>query len=264
MKITFDGKYYFLNNIPIHIYANDYILSANRYYLSIDKVKIHNTDCGYLFIINSVGCQSVTMVIPTCNRKIIVGDGYEYLDPVITHKFYYNGFTSLLNSEKTSRCYSPIVHLIQDDDAWSCSVFGECLISCCRDMYEQYIEITGIPNNESISFYIDQSSNYKINLQRQNIDNRVIQYHNSLDINEMKSAIYHGAKLEQITFDIETMIKDVQYVQSLFDKVDLYSVITGSFAEQLNGINCIVNDCDFMFKNKTSIMYAEAILSDAG
>ncbi len=264
MKITSNDKHYSLNGTPIYIYANDYTLAADRYYLPMDKISIQPTDCGYTCVINAVGCQSVTIVVPTCDRRIIVGDEYEYTDTVVTHKFYYNGPTALLNSEKTSRIYSSIVHLIGENDAWSCSVFGECLISCCRDAYEQYVEITGIPDNESITFYIDKSSNHRVNLQRQSIDDRVIQYYDLLDIDEMKSAIYHRAKLESLTLNVQPIVEKIQYVQSLFDKVHLYSVITGSFAEQLNGINCSVKDCDFMFKDKAASVYAEAILSDEG
>lgn len=259
--ITNNEQHYLIGNIPLYFYADDYKLSIDKQYLSLDQIHMEQTDNGYIFTVQCESLRAVTMVFPTQDNRIIMGDSYDDIDTRVTRKFYYHGPTSILDSSHCINIYAPIVHLIGiTGNAISCSVFGECLISCCKECYEQYVEITGIPHNDIISFHVEKSQNYKINLQRYNIPKRDMQYCDILDLQNINDALYYGMTINQVNYDIESHIQYIKKIQDIFRKEHLDTIITGSFARQLNGIHCPVNDCDLMTKNRQSYVYAKEIL----
>jgi len=263
--ITSNNTHYFLDGKPLYFHANNYLLSTDRYYFTLDKIQITRTDTGYICTIDALGCQSVTMVIPCGHRYVIMGDEYEYIDMRVRRKFYCKGPTQILDTGGCMDIYAPVVHLVKPhENAWSCSVFGESIISCCVESYEQYVEITGIPDNHQIQFHIDVSSNYKSNLQRLKINKRHFKYHDILDIHDINNAIYYGAILERTTHNIDSILQDIKNIQKEFNQRGLYTIITGSVAAQLNGIDRECNDCDFMTKTKEEVIYAQEILKSIG
>ncbi len=56
----------------------------------------------------------------------------------------------------------------------------------------------------------------------------------------------------------------IKSIQSILNNENLYSVITGSFARHLNGINCSFSDCDLMFKTQEEMVRASECLKEQG
>lgn len=253
--LTKTDQHILLDNLPVYIYEGD----SN--YLSPSSVDIAETDCGYLLTISSI--LPVTLVIPCGQRRIIVGDNFDFVDTRSVVQYYCSGPTKILAHDNMEQIYSSMIHLI-GEDSLSISVFGESVISLFTHAYEQYTSITGIPDQSKIVFYIDISSDYKINLQRQVPQKRSLSYVDCLDENDLALSVYYGINLIPVESNIEQFIDLVYSIQQIFEKEKLYSMITGSVAEGLNGIPCFIRDCDFMFKNRPSMVHAAELLAEHG
>ncbi len=243
------------NGLPMYFYKGEYD------YLKPDDVKFQKTDTGIKFGIESP--IPTTMVVPCEHRRLIIGDEYNYIDTRIVTKHYCEGPTKILDNSNCTPAYSPVIH-IQGDESYSCSVFGECLIFSFVKDYEQYTSITGVPDHGKITFHIDVSPNYRTNLHRPKVSRRIQHYYGLLDLGEIEHVIFHGTRLEKREPNINDVLSHAKRVQKYLKDEDLYSVITGSLAELLNGINCHVRDCDFMLKSYGAMIHASEHLRKNG
>lgn len=243
----------FLDGKPVYFHAEENYFNANEVEV------ISNSDGSLKFIVKSF--IPVTMVLPVCDRKIILGDNFNETHLIKIRKYFCPGTTSILSIADCEKIFSPIIHLIKDD-AWSISTTGECIISLFHKFYEQYISIVGVPINEESTFFLDIAQNHRVNLQRHYVHRRQLSFAGCLELDEMKTAIYYGADIENPEPNFEFIWQNARKIQDIFWIRNLYSVIIGSAAEMLNGIKCSVCDVDFMLKDKPSMRYASEILKE--
>lgn len=252
--INKSDKEILLNGMPV------YFCATESCYLEPHDVEIVETSCGFEFKVNSF--SPITMVIPSKGREILIGDDFKSLHTDRIRKFYFKAATSLLDGKNAEISHAPIFHMI-GENAWSVSVSGETVICTFKKFYEQYISIIGIPDQRNnVYFYLDVAKNWRSNLQRHSIPRRTLQYTNTLEPSEILEAIYYGAILRKTQPIFDLLQQEAKRVQGIFNSHDLYSVIIGSMAEMLNGIECSVTDVDFMFKDRPSMVYAAEILKE--
>lgn len=271
-RIHSNETHYLVDDRPLYVYVNDV---DKRVYISKDKISVDQTPCGYKITVAVGSYPTVTLVLPVKSGHIIVGDEWGYVNTDYPSKYYCAGPTKVIPLESSEIIYAPIVHIIDGETVQSCSVFGEAQFTFCKDAYEQYIEVTGVPHQGEIIFYIDQSCNYKVNLQRPIVQRRKTYYYDLLDLSDMNRAIYYGSEIipvkssasADVGYMIRTwgwMVTHIKDIQFILDQEHIHSIITGSVAEQLNGINCSVSDCDFMLPNHEDVLRARDILLEHG
>lgn len=248
-NLTID-KQIFLENRPVYFYVNE------NCYLEPNDITIEN------FCFKAKTFTPTTMVIPVGNRKILTGDDYIFLNPNRVQKFYSPGLTEILDHKFCETIYTPSVHLVADD-VWSFTVNGEAIISVFKKFYEQYVSITGVPNSVGeVEFHLDVNANYRVNLQRQPIQKRKIFFSNTLTPGEISQALFYCSEVNIKKPDLENLFLQSRKIQAIFNSENLNNVIIGSMAELLNGIECCVNDVDFMFTNKPSMVHAAETLKE--
>ncbi len=222
-------------------------------------IEVKQNTGGYVFEIES--SLPVTMVVPSCKRDIIIGDNHEYITSSLVQSYYYKGETDCLDSYACQIIHCPMFHLISGYNSWSFSVSGECKITPLYKLCERYISITGLPHKNVIKFHLDISANYLTNLQRVPTIHNII---NTLwSIPEMTNAIYYGSAIINPP-DSDQTKKHAERIQEYLDKRGVTTVITGSLAEHLNGIDCPINDCDLMCVGPSEMMLAAELLKELG
>ena len=256
LKIETTDKHLLLNGLPVYFYVGDHR------YLQPGDVFMQQRDSGASFRLRA--SEPVTMVIPCHGGRVIVGDEFETINLNVVTNFYCSGPTQLIDRTDCASISAPIAHILLPDYVWSCSVFGECRISCFKSAYEQYLSITGIPDVDHITFDLDVTTNYRVALQRTGVQPKTLFHYNGLSRAQVEYALLHGARLQRAFPDVIVNVQHARQLQEVFSKHDLFSVITGSLARAINGQSCQVRDIDLMFKTKYAMQQASAILIDLG
>lgn len=241
---------------------NIYFYQGKDVYFKPKDIEIKETESGYIFTLSSI--LPTAMVVPCLNRHVIIGDNYDYFNSNVIFEYYYKGPTQLIDNKNCIELYYPGFHLVFDD-AWTFSVYGECRLSYFYKSYQNYISIMGVPNGEKIIFYLDVCSNYQVNFHRHPMIKRPnLNITSSICIEDMNNCLYYGIKTIQKQSNTESILPVVKNLQNILSEDYLTSVITGSVAEQLNGIDCYANDIDLMFKTRPIMIHASEFLKDLG
>lgn len=245
----------FLNDMPV------YFRFFNSGYINNSLVDIQKTDCG--FKIEIEGDLPITGAFPVFYRKILVGNNINFIDTKLSSKYHFFQDVSFFKNYTNQKIKAPVIHLVGDKD-WSISTPGECIIDVFKSNYEQYVGITGIPNeNKKVTFYIDISENYRINLQRFDVKRSTKYFCGDLlsDI-EIHESIFHGDSFIKLATDFNEIIKETEQIQNILNQNQVYSIVIGSVAQLLNGMQVVPGDIDLMLRDRPSMVFASELLKD--
>jgi hypothetical protein len=253
LKLSTTDKEILLNGRPIYFIAKDRYLPPKEIFVQQDTNVV-------AFKFASDG--PATLVVPCFDGEVFVGDEYEPVDTNRVSEWYSPGPTELMAGSTASRIYAPFLHVVSDN-VFSYSVFGECLISCFQQAYEEYASLTGVPHEGFITFYLHATENMKVALGQFGVrprEPRIFPY--SMDRNEMESCIYYGTPMELVEPNADKLIDVARMAQGLFARANLDSIITGSLAQYLNNQDCFVQDIDIMLRDRPSMVHAAEILNN--
>lgn len=245
--ITIDENSVFLNNTKIKFFnrrKND-----EESYLVADEMTIAKTDCGWKFTIPAVDSEILGLMIPVGSFEVFINN--DALNLYKSRKYYYApGQESErllgLNPRDLNKLDTPMVHMIDKDQTYSWSCPGECVISSFIYQYDWCINFETVANENKVTFFLDQSTNALVNLQRHPPQDKELLINPSTSLQTMKEALLTGAKPRRHPNYPHDLIRKTRQVQLELNEHDVKSVIIGSLARRLNYVPVDVDDIDLM------------------
>lgn len=250
------------------IYWNDTRISFLRKinngfeYLTIKDINYVQTECGWEFhVSNSLEDAILGIMIPI-NSELLIYD--RPADLYKSKRYYYSPARELerllkINPKDVNKIQAPIIHLINKDRTYSWSCPNECLISTFVSQYQWYVNLE-VHAWESLTFFLDESTNYLINMQRFPHSPSEILINETTSIKSMEQALLTGSRPRSLLNESHKIVQVVRELQLELLKHNFTSIIIGSLARRLNGIPVDVNDIDIMFLNKKELNNASLIM----
>lgn len=223
-------------------------------YLNSNNIEIARSDCGWSFIIQNPATITGLM-IPIGSFEVIICD-----TPIEMYKskqHYYAPARELerilqFNIRDLNIIESPIVHFISDriSSSWSCP--NECIISTFVHNYQWHINFVTIAQ-DSLTFFLDESSNFLVNMQRFPLERKEVLINETSSIHAMQRALLSGSTPRQRPNYSHDIIQKTRHIQLELTQHNIKSAIIGSLARRLNSIPVDVNDIDLMVSNKEEL-----------
>ena len=231
-------------------------------YLKNNEIDIDQTDCGWSFKITVDTPCILGLMIPITSYEIIIVDM-----PVVLHKskrFYCPRTRNLERLMKLKRfdvnyISIPVVHFTKDDKACSWSYEGECIISTFVAKSQWHLNLEVWSHGES-TFFMDESSNFLVNLQRHPVPRGEVLINKTTSIRTMQRALLFGHKPRKNPNHTHDTIRMARGLQLELKKHKIDSIIIGSLARRLNAIPVDVEDIDLMIRDIDSMTEAINVL----
>ncbi len=252
------------NNIPISFFKKTPNKQVDHYF-NATEIMIQETECGWKFQVPATDNPSmVGVMIPVQSLEVEVMVDNSPLDLYKSKKYYYAPARELerlleLNPHDYNDLERPIVHMIDKDKAFAWSCPNECIISSFIYQYQWHINFTAIAW-EDITFFVDQSSNALINIQRHLPNKKEVLINEATSIKFMQNALLSGAKPRKHPNSPHPLIQEARQIQLELKNHHLDSVIIGSMARRLNSVPVDVNDIDLMIRDKDQLNATISIL----
>lgn len=226
-------------------------------YLDKKDIVIEKTDCGWMFRVPATDKpQILGIMIPTGSLDVVIG--VTPLDLYKSKRYYYAPSRELerllrLNAHDFNALESPIVHMIDNDKAFAWSCPNECLVSCFVHQYKWCINFEAITWGDHVTFFLDESINSLINLQRYPHRSKKVLINETTSLKSMQKALLTGAQPRRHPNHPHDFIRKARQIQLELSKRDLDSVIIGSLARRLNSVPVDINDIDLMVEDKDKL-----------
>lgn len=236
---------------------------ADEYFTPKD-ITVEKTDCGWQFQIPAKSSPDVLgIMIPAYSLEVMIDNSP--LDLYKSKQFYYSPSKELerifnLNPHDLNDLKRPIVHMSNQDKAFAWSCPNECLISSFVYQYQWYINFKAVVWEDHMTFFLDQSTNYLVNLQRYSYQDEEVLINETTSLKTMQKALLTGTKPRSHPNHPHALIREARQVQLELQKRHLDSVIIGSLARRLNSVPVDVNDIDLMVRNKDQLHFAIDVL----
>lgn len=237
-------------------------------YISTDQIKIEPTDCGYELSFPHEPGDVIGINVPSLGLKKRIGNELKYIPDHVDDFYYYTngdsyGLSELHNIGKSRFVDSPIVHLIDKDVSYSFSSSSTENIFSFFDMsYEPYFNIISASDGQC-KFFVDISSNYLVNLQRHKIEPGSILINSFSNLQDISFAIFYNKQIRQSPDFHPEMIQKTREIQKILKENGFLSVIYGSLACRLNGIQIDVSDVDLLIEGDSkNCIKAASVLSE--
>ncbi len=232
-------------------------------YFQGSEIDVSQTDCGWNFKISvDVPCV-VGIMIPLSPYEIIIGDDLP-VDLYRSKQYYYAQDRALerllnINLADINPISMPIAHFIKDDVACSWSCPNECLISTFVAQSQWHLNFE-VWAHKDLTFFMDESSNFLVNLQRYPADRQDTLINKTTGIKTMQRALLSGNKPRKHPNHPHDTIRKARGIQLELSKHKVDSVIIGSLARRLNAIAVDINDIDLMVLNNEDMSKAIDVL----
>jgi hypothetical protein len=253
-----DGIYWDNTKISFFRKTNDQVD-----YLSPDEVECIKTDCGWeCHISNSLKDTVLGIMIPVNDFELLVHD--QPTDLYKSKRYYFNPEHELerllkLKLKDLNEIGSPIVHFMGKDRVFSWSCPNECVISTFVNQYKWYINIEAHAW-ENLVFYLDESSNYLINLQRFPSVRKTVLMNETVSMDTIKRSLLAGHTPTRELKNPANVLQQAREIQAELTKFEIDSALIGSLARRLNSIAVNINDIDLMVENKEQLYRANSAL----
>ncbi len=221
--------------------------SGDLLHFPVEDVILRKTDCGYSFEVYYSG--TVTMLVSCCGEHLLVDDNIKEVNLDLTTEYYHRiTDTYVETAEYMTPISRPIIHCVKDR-VFSFSTPSECIIQCFLYDYQPAFSIE-TTNQECSKFLIDIASNYLLNLQRYKTNRGAIYLEDHIDVKQMAEILYYAYDIIPKSIIPIELMNTAKRVQKILKDEGVFSVIFGSLANILNGLDVQVRDIDLMFTSK--------------
>lgn len=263
--INVQGDQIFFQDKPLYFFVE----GKKQEYLPASKVEITRTNGnnGYEFLIQEPG--RIGIMFCTEKAKSLIGDMTTYVNTNVT-SFYYCPLDCSAESMKkpimeeldATTINRPVVHVISDV-ACSFSVNAEAWICCFKNNYEQHSNIITASIQDKTTFFLDVNYNYSTNLQRYCVERESIFLHRLSHTQDMKDALYYGMSCRNSPTSAKNLLSVAREIQEILNKNNVDSLIIGSMAGRLGGIQQDVNDIDILLADQSQLVTAMILLEQS-